>query len=57
MATSNPQRSVFKRFKDTRLVKIDPTDLEAVAWAKARIAQLYSDARAAGSLDAISFNS
>jgi|GEM_PF-3679405 len=33
--------SIFRRSKDSRFVKINPTDLEAVAWAKARIAQLY----------------
>jgi hypothetical protein len=45
VASTTPQRSVFKRLRDSRLVKIDPTDLEAVAWAKSRIAQLYKHTR------------
>jgi hypothetical protein len=51
-----PRTSVFKRFKDSRLVKIDPTDLEAVAWAKARIAQIYKDARPDAQLGRIQSN-
>ncbi|MGY8685732.1 hypothetical protein Q2941_49745 [Bradyrhizobium sp. UFLA05-153] len=40
-ARTTPRTSVFKRLKDSRVVRIDPADREAVAWAKARIAQLY----------------
>jgi hypothetical protein len=35
--------SVFKRFRHSRFVRIDPADQEAVAWAKARIARLYAE--------------
>jgi hypothetical protein len=39
----NPRTFVFKRLRDSRVVKIDPADRSAVAWAKARIAQLYAE--------------
>lgn len=47
MTISKQQRSIFRRSKDSRFVKIDSTDLNAVAWAKARIAQLYAERSAA----------